>query len=62
MHPCPTHILYQFGKFGDDRTSFNVINDVCDIWHVKGLYQYFDISGIKSVSHAKVIFTIFENP
>ena len=26
----PTHILYQCAKFGDDRTSFNVIFDVCD--------------------------------
>ena len=29
--PRPTHILYQCAKFGDDRTSFNVIFDVCDI-------------------------------
>ena len=27
----PTHILYQCAKFGDDRTSFNVIFDVCDV-------------------------------
>ena len=27
----PTHILYQCAKFGDDRTSFNVICDVCDV-------------------------------
>ena len=26
----PTHILYQCAKFGDDRTSFNVIFDMCD--------------------------------
>ena len=23
--PRPTHIIYQCGKFGDDRTSYNVI-------------------------------------
>ena len=40
----PTHILYQCAKFGDDRTSFNVICEVCDVYHVKGLYPYFDIS------------------
>ena len=55
IQPRPTHILYQCAKFGDDRTSFNVIFDVCDIqWHVKGLCPYFDISSMKSVSHAKV--------
>ena len=27
----PTHILYQCAKFGNDRTSFNVILDVCDV-------------------------------
>ena len=26
-----THILYECAKFGDDRTSFNVIFDVCDV-------------------------------
>ena len=31
MQPRPTHILYQCVKFGDDRTSFNVIFDVCDV-------------------------------
>ena len=41
IQPHPTHILYQCAKFGDDRTSFNVIFDVCDVWHVKGLYPYF---------------------
>ena len=29
--PRPTHILYQCAKFGNDRTSFNVIFDVCDV-------------------------------
>ena len=29
--PSYTHILYQCVKFGDDRTSFNVICDVCDV-------------------------------
>ena len=31
MQPRPTHILYQCVKFGDDRASFNVIFDVCDV-------------------------------
>ena len=39
----PTYILYQCAKFRDDRTSFNVILDVCDVYHVKGLYPYFAI-------------------
>ena len=30
MQPRPTHILYQCAKFGDDRTSFSVMFDVCD--------------------------------
>ena len=29
--PRPTHILYQCAKCGDDRSSFNVICDVCDV-------------------------------
>ena len=31
IQPCPTHILYQCAKCGDDRTSFSVICDVCDV-------------------------------
>ena len=31
IQPRPTHILYQCAKCGDDRTSFNVIFDVCDV-------------------------------
>ena len=31
IQPRPTHILYQCAKFGDDRTSFTVIFDVCDV-------------------------------
>ena len=31
IQPRPTHIIYQCAKFGDDRTSFNVIFDVCDV-------------------------------
>ena len=58
--PRSTHILYQCAKFGDDRTSFNVICDVCDVYHVKSLCPYFDISAVKSVSHDKVM--IFERP
>ena len=27
----PTHNLYQCAKFDDDRTSFNVIFDMCDV-------------------------------
>ena len=37
IQPRPTHIIYQCAKFGDDRTSFNVIFDVCDVSHVKCL-------------------------
>ena len=29
VQPRPTQILYQCAKCGDDRTSFNVICDVC---------------------------------
>ena len=43
IQPRSTHILYQCAKFGDDRTSFNVIFDVCDVEHVKGLYPFFGI-------------------
>ena len=39
----PTRILYQCAKFGDDLASFNVIFDMCDVKHVKGLYPYFGI-------------------
>ena len=31
IQPRPTHILHQCAKFGDDRASFNVIFDVCDV-------------------------------
>ena len=31
IQPLSTYILYQCVKFGDDRTSFNVIFDVCDV-------------------------------
>ena len=37
IQPRPTHILYQCAKCakcakcGDDRTSFNVICDMCDM-------------------------------
>ena len=34
IQPRPTRILYQCAKCGDDRTSFSVICDVCDVWHV----------------------------
>ena len=27
----PTHILYRCAKCGDDRTSLNVICDMCDV-------------------------------
>ena len=29
--PRPTRIIYQCAKFGDDRLSFNVMCDVCDV-------------------------------
>ena len=31
IQPRPTHILYQCAKCGDNRMSFNVICDVCEI-------------------------------
>ena len=31
IQPRPTHIIYQFATFGDDRASFNVIVDECDV-------------------------------
>ena len=31
IQPRSTHILYQCAKCGDDRMSFNVIFDVCDV-------------------------------
>ena len=31
IQPRPTHIFYQCAKFGDDRTSFNVTFDVCEV-------------------------------
>ena len=31
MQPRSTPIIYQYAKFGDDRMSFNVIFDVCDV-------------------------------
>ena len=34
IQPGPTHILYQCAKCGDDRMSFNVICDMCDVQHV----------------------------
>ena len=43
IQPRPTHMFYQCPKFGEDRTSFNVIFDVCAVQHVKCLYPYFDI-------------------
>ena len=31
MQARTTQIIYQCAKFGEDRTSFNVIFDVCDV-------------------------------
>ena len=31
IQPRSTHIPYQYAKFGDDRTLFNVIFDVCNV-------------------------------
>ena len=42
----PTHIHYQCAKFGDDRTPFNVICDVCDVLTCKRpihIFRYFGI-------------------
>ena len=42
IQPRPTHILYQCAKFGDDRTSFNVI------WRVRRLTCNNSIAYIKN--------------
>ena len=34
IQPRPNHILDQCAKCEDDRTSFNVIGDVCDVEYV----------------------------
>ena len=39
IQPRPTHILYECAKFGDDRTSFNVIFDVHDV-NMKKAYTH----------------------
>ena len=31
IQPHSTHIIYHCAKFGDDRTSFNVLFDVCNV-------------------------------
>ena len=31
IQPRPTHSIYQCVKCGDDRTSVNIICDVCDV-------------------------------
>ena len=31
IQPRPTHIFYQCAKCGDDRASFNVICEMCDV-------------------------------
>ena len=31
IQPHSTHIIYHCAKFGDDRASFNVIFDVCNV-------------------------------
>ena len=42
IQPRPTRILYQRAKFGDDRASFNVIFDACDVENVK-VYTHFSL-------------------
>ena len=44
IQPRPTRTIYQCVTFCDHWTSFNVIFDVCDVYHVKGPNPYFDIS------------------
>ena len=46
MQPRPTHILYQCAKFGDDRTSFNAIFDVCDVYF-STISRYIDLKFIR---------------
>ena len=48
--PRPTHVLYQCAKFGDDRTSFNVIFDMCDVKHVKKAYAHMLVFYFSAIS------------
>ena len=65
IQPRPTHILYECAKFGDDRTSFNVIFDVRDV-NMKKAYShiavfYFIQSSTKiwqSYSRVLLIFSV----
>ena len=41
IQPRLTHILYQCAKCGDDRTSLNVICDVCDKNWTDNFFQIF---------------------
>ena len=40
IQPRPTHILYQCAKFGDNRTSFNVI---CATFNMQKAYSHISI-------------------
>ena len=61
IQPRPTHIIYQRAKLGDDRASFNIIMNECDVKHVKSIFRYFWRQ--KCVPcQSIVIFTIFESP
>ena len=64
IQPRPTHILYQCANLVTIRRHLTLLFYVCDVYHVKCLYPYLDISGVKGASHGKriVIFTIFESP
>ena len=63
IQPRPTHILYQCAKCGDDRTSFNVICDVCQVltcnnsmaylinWTDNFFQIFFDFNGVNVAKH-----------
>ena len=50
VQPRPTQILYQCAKCGDDRTSFNVICDVCGAtiqWRISKTGLFFQMKEAK---------------
>ena len=63
----PNHILYQCAKCGDDRTSFNVICDVCennsreqrnDVTKRKKI-EILDFNGVNDAKHWHVAGEVF---
>ena len=49
IQPRLTHILYECAKFGDDRTSFNVIFDVRDV-NMKKAYTHIAVFYFSAIS------------